>query len=204
MWIKDYREREGLELYQLQQRVNTYSRLSSNPLQAPVSAQLIHMLEEQKDAVTHPHIADCIAAVCGATAKQRDMIVHRIHRGEWVPTDETRNLAKEANKANIGYTVDAPAARKRKPPANKRAVVKVDICANIVDRFSSVSDAAKEAETRKANIRSRCQRRVVHEFRRYRDNNGNYIMRIFTYRYADEWDSMTREQRIADVNFQND
>jgi hypothetical protein len=84
MWITDYREREGLELYQLQQRVNSFIHKMSNPIEATISGELIHMLEVDKNAVTHPRIANAIAIMCDATQEQRDMIVADVQQGQMV------------------------------------------------------------------------------------------------------------------------
>ena len=198
MWIREFREREGLELYQLQQRVNYYSRISPEPLQGMVSAELLHRLEIEDCCVTHPRIANVIAAVCGATAKQRDMIVSLEHRGEWKPTEATRMLARKANRITDNSNVSRNELNDMLP-VNRQAVYKIDICGNIIEYFESTT-AASLAEGISTNaIKNRCRRVVVQEFGKYKGMDGSYVQRKYTFRYKNEWDNMTREQRIADV-----
>ena len=86
MWIEAYREREGLERDELARRANKYRyEKGEDPLCGYISDTLIWILETRRNAITHPVLADAIAAVCGATAEQRDMIVAKHNRGTWEP-----------------------------------------------------------------------------------------------------------------------
>ena len=95
MWIQDYREREGLELYELQERINIHGKEMNPPLYGMVSTKLIHLLERSKNPITHPHIASAIADVCGATPEQYDEIVAEQYRGYYRQvTDQCSNNAE--------------------------------------------------------------------------------------------------------------
>ena len=174
MWIEEYRNREGLELYELAEKVNKYRREYDPFSCGIVSDQLLHILERSRNAVTHPRIANAIAEVCGATPEQRDMIVHKIHRGTWEPTRPGEREKVDVSKPKIGY----------------KPVVKVDRYGNIIDRYESLTDAVRYEAHRENSIRDRCKRRIDQEFT---------PQTPYTYRYADEWDNMTDEERLRDV-----
>lgn len=217
MWITDYRENAGLELWQFQQRVNMYGKKLENPFQGVISERLIHMLEVDENAVTHPRIADAIAVLCGATSEQRDMIVADIHKGQYSPTNEEIMLAKKINQTVFIKGVDyhSTVSKKRKivnkpkpklPPTIKinpnqysMAVVKVDYHGNVVKRYPSMSEAARCEKTHRTCIKARCVRELHKEFGVFM-NQKIKVNHEYTFRYADEWDTMDTEQRIADIN----
>lgn len=218
MWIKDYREREGLELYQLQQRVNSFIHKMSNPIEATISGELIHMLEVDKNAVTHPRIANAIAIMCDATQEQRDMIVADVHKGKWFgPTEEENKLANKVRNmweeremrefliknVPIQQTQPEQRAPSNPYPKNRKEIVKVDRTANVVARYKSIKAAVKaEYPTSTHIIIARCRRQLKREFSvenmDIKHNNGTPVN--YTFRYAEEWDNMTREQQIMDIN----
>ena len=222
MWITDYRERMGLELYQLQQRVNSFVHETSNPIEATISGELIHMLEVDKNAVTHPRIANAIAIMCDATQEQRDMIVADIHKGKWFgPTEKEKNLAEKIrnlwDEREIQELLNkvAPIQQPQQPkqretrnnnnpyPNNRKEIVKVDRTANEVARYKSIKAAVRaEYPTSPHVITARCRRQLRHEFgvknMDIRHNKGTPVN--FTFRYAEEWDNMTRDQQIMDIN----
>lgn len=175
MWIEDFRIKNGLELDEFTRRVNMHARKVNPPLESGVSDTLIHMLERQKNAVTHPRIANIIADVCGATAEQRDMIVAEIHRGQWNPVVTKPNFNDLKLHGQNG----------------SKAVVKIDRRGNAVDYYESVVDAARRTPQTEKMIRDRCKRRVPNEF--------TYMV-PYTFRYAAEWDIMTAAQRQEDIS----
>lgn len=211
MWIQEYREREKLELWQFQQRVNTYGQNIEKPFFGVISADLIHMLEVDKNAVTHPRIADAIATLCNATPEQRDMIVAECHKCEWNgPTDDELEIARETNEKlfvkGIDYHQIATASststcqepkHKFSTASNKRPVVKIDVCGYVVKRYDSTKEAAESEHLERSAIKCRCQRKIKREF----SINGikQQPNQRFTYRYADDWDNMTSEQKMADI-----
>lgn len=82
-WITAYREKMQIDRLRFARR-------------ARCSERLIFMLEEGQE-ITHPIIANRIAETCGATAAQRDSIVHEKHRGEWQP-----GIGRKAGKRKRG------------------------------------------------------------------------------------------------------
>lgn len=213
MWIQEYREREKLELWQFQQRVNTYGQNIEKPFFGIISADLIHMLEVDKNAVTHPRIADAIATLCEATPEQRDMIVAECHKGEWNgPTDDELEIARKVNLKVFVKGIDyhtittisgtpsvEPERQKLSTISNIRPVVKIDILGNVVKRYSGAKQASEFERLERSAIKSRCQRKVKKEFARYGIEQESPLDKC-TFRYADEWDVMTREEKIADIN----
>ena len=221
MWIKEYRDREGLELWQLQQRVNDFARNMFNPIKACISGELIHMLEVDENAVTHPRIANVIATICNASTYQRDMIVHKKHRGLWNgPTDEDMELAdsirkkwdiiddengdkkKRDIKDYMAVMQDEQEKKKRrKPKSNARAVVKLDRYGNIHARYQSIGQACEAEGVNKGVIQTRCYRRIRKEFgvNEYDRHHGKLPAMEYTYRFANEWDSMSTGQKMLDI-----
>lgn len=172
MWIEDYRRREGLELYELARKLNKYRREHYPEQCGTITDSLLYMLERDKNAVTHPLIANVIAEVCGATVEQRDMIVADIHKGTWEPEKET------------------PVLRPKRVPIGAKPVVKIDRNRNIVGWFESVADASRRDGHNETVVRNRCKHRANYEF------NSLFP---YTYRYEDEWLKMTEEERIEDL-----
>lgn len=171
MWIEDYRRRNGLELYELAELVNKHRR-EKGIAYGIVSDKLLHMLERDKNAVTHPLLANAIAEVCGATPKQRDMIVADIHKGTWPDG-----------------VMEGPATQGRAPFGSK-AVVKLDINGAELCRYMSVADAARRTQHSDSVIRDHCKGRV-REVTAYMP---------YTFRYADEWDAMDEFQKECEID----
>ena len=183
MWIDEYREKYGLELDDMARRVNVAGRKMRPRLTCTVTDTLIHILERSKTPRTHPRIADAIAIACGATAEQRDSIVDEKHRGTFDPSKYS-HITKQ--------TVNQPVKPEihEYKPGGEHAVVKVDHDGNIIRRYKSLTMAAyyEDNMTREA-IRARCRRRVRGEFGKW----------IYTYRFAEEWDKMTRIEKLRDL-----
>lgn len=208
MWIQEYREREKLELWQFQQRVNEYGKRLKEPFYGTISAQLIHMLEVDKNAVTHPRIANAIATLCEATPEQRDMIVAEQHRGEWNgPTQNEFRIAEIVNAKIFVKGIDyhktvtvSGTPEKQKPyiPNTTKPVVKIDVLGNVVKRYDGAKQASLHEPVEKAAIKRRCQRYVKKEFVRYFNDQGS-VPNKYTFRYADEWDKMTEDEKAADM-----
>ena len=213
MWIQEYREREKLELWQFQQRVNEFSKESSVPLQGIVSERLIHTLETI-NTVTNPHIANIIAVLCGATPEQRDMIVSEPHKGKWKPTNKDKMLASKINSKPFIKGVDYHRYNKRimyssntpwlesyaieQPISSKKAVVKIDMNGNTLDRYETMSETADANNTTRDVIRTRCNRSIKREFGIFKTKLGKTDFK-YTFRYANEWDKMTQQEKIKDV-----
>ena len=175
MWLTEYRERNGLELYELGRMVRRLGARMLPPL--TVSDTLLYRLEIDRNFRTVPKLANLIAEACGATAKQRDELVLAEYRGTWAPPKRPARLP-------------APTP----PPVNRnapRVTLAIDRAGNIVGRFNSTSEAAVRCGIAQTSVCDRCNRKyTAHEFR---------LLGI-TFRYADQWEAMTAGQREADLN----
>ena len=178
MWIEEYRKKYGLEVDDMARRVNLAGRKLVPPLEGTVTDTLIHILEISKVPRTHPRIADAIAMACKATPEQRDSIVDEKHRGTWKPTENDYNLESAAKiRTEPDYRI-----------GNPRPVVQVDCNGYIIKRFSSVKAASVYTGMGKDAITIRCKHESLNEMRL------NY-----TFRYADEWDKMSRTDKLKDL-----
>lgn len=109
MWISDYMAREGIDAAELAVRAREYDRMANGKVEGRITGALIEMLIVGKgNGFTHPRFADAIAAVCGATSAQRDMIVAERRRGRWRPTKEVREMARKAVKRAAARRVGVP------------------------------------------------------------------------------------------------
>ena len=179
MWIEDYRKQYGLEVDDMARRVNLAGRKMVPPLEGTVTDTLIHILEISKVPRTHPRIADAIAMACKATPEQRDSIVAEKHRGTWKPSDDDYNLD------SVPTTRTEPDYRFGTP----RPVVQIDNHGYIIRRFSSIRAATAYTGVSKDAITARCK----HE-------SANELARVsYTFRYADEWDKMSRVEKLKDL-----
>lgn len=188
--------REGIDEVELAARVRAYGQLQREKPIGQVSRLLIEKLEHRVgNGFTHPHFADAIAAVCGATAKQRDMIVAERHRGTWRMTEAAQKRAERAKeiavKAHPWRALPAVRQVDGKPAVQHyvRAVVKINRDGDVLKRYFSVMDAAVFNYCSDESVRARCQMKVKQEWSR-----GNV-----SYRYADQWDSMTPEEKKRSV-----
>ena len=188
MWIGDYMAREGIESVELAARVREYGKMQRVPLVGRVSMGLIDTLNMKRgNGYTHPRFADAIAAVCGATCAQRDMIVSEQHRGTWRMTDAARERAQEAERRarRVSPWRDMPIKKPGKvTPDTGRAVVMVDKGGHVVKRYPSVISAAQFNGLDRNTVREKCQERRKFEF-----------FRGVTFRYADVWEKMSNEER---------
>lgn len=180
-WLERYRMRyrrgdgrRGISRKELAQMVQTRGRSGKPESAIGCSELLIGILE--MGGVTHPEIANRIAEVTGATPRQRDMLVNKIHRGKW--PDDTKNAAKKYVGAHGGN--------------NAREVVRIDRQGFETGRYASGNAAGVAMGIRGSCVNSRCHRRCtkVSEFETYG----------CTWRFADEWDAMSPEERFADVH----
>lgn len=139
------------------------------------SKKLIEILEA--GGITHPAIADRIAAFTGATQEQRDSLVHKKHRG--------KKFSGKKKKQN-------PQAFTIKPmimPANARTVVQISESGMELQRFESINMAAREVKCSSAAVHRRCHGDTWINF----DEFASFGC---TFRFADEWDAMDAEERI--------
>ena len=178
MWIQEYREANGMELDDFARAVNRYGHTKMIPrMICTITDTLIHMLERDKNCVTHPIIANAIAEYCGATPEQRDMIVAPAHKGNWEP----RKRAAYAKQCEVRFNNCQNGAR---------PVVKVDRHGNVVAAYESVTEAARREQMNEDNIRKRCKRRIKQDIT---------LDMPYTYRYQEEWKDMNREEQLRDI-----
>lgn len=139
------------------------------------SEHLIWILMNQDNGMTHPNIANAIAEFMGATAEQRDSIVHSKYRGTWQPND------KSESKRGKHYGI-----------WNASPVVAVNRRGNIIKRFSSMKSAARYMNCSPYMVHSRCNRTYLEkdEF----DPIG------VTFRLEAEWSNMTQQERFEDIS----
>lgn len=179
------------------------------------SENLIFILEH--GGITAPGIAAAITTVCGGTAEQWDGIVHEDYRGQWKPGWKTRfepRVKIEAEDAMAVSIVSRGEVKRGKAPKNigaekkeakppkpqqprllehqQRTVVEIDTAFQEVKRYANPEEVANAMETRLRSITIRCDRQVAHDM----DEMQRFGC---TWRYADEWDAMTPEQRIEDM-----
>lgn len=180
-WLERYRMRyrradgrKGISRKELAQMVRKRGRSGKPESAIGCSALLIEILE--MGGVTHPEIANRIAEVTGATPRQRDMLVNKIHRGKW--PDGAKTAPKKCVGAHGGN--------------NAREVVRIDRNGLETGRFASGRAAGDAMGIKGCSVNSRCHRRCtkVSEFKTYG----------CTWRFADEWDAMSPEERFADVH----
>lgn len=155
-----------------------------------VPANLITILEEQPHPRTHPKLADLIAAACGATPEQRDMIVARRHRGTWHGVNAPQ-LAYGPERAHT----ERPAVKNKprqgdKYAHNNKSVVVIDRAGNVVKRCASGKEAAAYMGLSSTTVYNRCAHAAPLEFTTHNP---------YTCRYAKEWDGLTPSAKAASI-----
>lgn len=199
MWITDFRQAHGLTLEELGRAIRYVGRKKDPELR--VSDVLLENLETKPGYKTVPKLADLIAETCGATAAQRDELVLEQYRGTWKPKRRSpvkAALGAVARPMPPGKTAPPPTDGKAHPrkgataerDARSHRVYGIDRQGNIVHRYTSVKNAFAMTGLLPSTIRKRC----------YGIVRGNEFRGMgFTFRYADLWDSLTEDQRRAEV-----
>lgn len=142
-----------------------------------ISEYLVWILMNEQGGVTHPEIADDIADYLGASVEERDSIVHSIHRGTWQPGKHKKKPVMPFMDGRGGH--------------NAIPVVAIDKTGREIARFYSAAQASIVMGCSDGTVLTVCKRAYPYtdEFKR----------RCFTFRYSDEWDAMTNEERLADL-----
>ena len=187
-WLKEYRMENRLSREQLAAKIRKPGKPNRPETAIGCSAVLIEILEsgDPRRGITHPEIANRIAEVTGATAAQRDSIVHAKHRGTWTP--------KRKQKAEPPKEKEPTAVAPGTAPENARMVVRIDWGGYETGRYISQSDAALATGCSVMTVHNRCARKLkpgTAEFRPYG----------YTFRYAEEWDAMDETARMADLGY---
>lgn len=180
-WIQRYRESVGMSRTQFAKAI-TYQMGGSGNVALTVSGALIGILEDMNGAVTHPRLANLIARACGATPRQRDRIVEKKHRGTWPGVDGPQLV--------VGGLVASRAETTENMGGNTRRVVVLDRLGIEIRRFGSISQAADFIGISRSGVSQRCRHIIPYEW-----STGC----LYTARYADEWDAMSANERIAEM-----
>ena len=182
-WREDFKRKDGgrgISKEELAERVRTRHTGCTDAL--------IGIIES--GGITHPGIEKRIAEVTGCTAEQYNTMVHKMHHGGYAPTVRKRKYSDFKNTDKM-----APIMTPGMIPENATEIVVIDRMANEVARFESATAAARHVGCSSSTITSRCRREE-----RVRKNEFGTIG--MTFRRACEWDAMTREQQIADIQTQ--
>ena len=191
MWITDYRQRYGLTLEQLAGMIRRAGARKDPELW--ISDQLLYMLETREGFKTVPKLADLIAEACGATAKQRDALVLEQYRGKWKPT---RVKPEVERRAAVKKPLIQPMPQKEEQPRpafKARKVVKVNRHGVVLERFRSCDMAGAMCGVSAKYVNQRCHHRL--KFDEFNMANN----RTYTFRFADEWDAMSEDERMKDL-----
>lgn len=176
-WIRDFRQAMGMSREAFARAV-TWKLGGRGSDALTVTGELIGKLEEMNGCITHPDLADLIAAACGATVEQRDGIVHKRHRGTWPGVGVPLLLIAMR-------TTQRTEPREHK--GNTRQVVVLDRTGNEVRRFDTLTEAAAFIGISRTSLGQRCRRIIPYEWQ-----TGNQ----YTARYADEWDATPPAERL--------
>ena len=187
-WIQEYRESIGLTRGQFARAI-TRQLGGSGDNRIVVPEKLIFMLEEWPKCYTHPRLADMIAAACGATPEQRDMIVARVHRGKWRGVDGPR-VVYELPPTRLPIRAKAQPMPGDRYAHNNRPVVVIDRAGNEVKRCASGKEAAEFMGLSTTTVYSRCAHATPLEFT---------VGIPYTCRYAQEWDALTPSAKAASI-----
>ena len=202
-WIKKYRKEHRLSRDALAEKV---IKAKIDKHQVGCSGKLIDILEY--GGITHPNIAAVITMVCGGTAEDFDSIVHEDYRGKWKPGQKLM-FESRYNDIPDEFTI-LTAEQKAKREEEKRTektevkppkavekyfikpVVKIGRDGTEEMRFASMSEAAAHANVGLITVSLRCNKKIS-------DKTDEFKAAKCTWRFANEWDAMTEEQRAKEV-----
>ena len=181
-WLEKWRRDHQMDRFQFAKEVG-------------VSEALIYILENERNAVTHPLIANDIADYTGATVKQRDSIVHKKHWGTYTPNPARRaKLKKKAANKFQPAPIKTPEPEMKqeieKPDKRMkgRAVYAVNMDGEIVQEYRSLNEAALRSGMDVSAVCARCRRSLA---------ENEFLVSKISFRYADKYDEAAREAVIA-------
>ena len=143
---------------------------------AKCSEYLLWILMNEQGAVTHPNIANAIADFTGATAEQRDQIVHKKHHGTWQP--DPKRVIREIPVTKERYCGQKP-------------VLAIDRLGNVIERFPALKLAAARVGCTVGTISNRCNG--------VRFGKDEFVPFGMSFRFEDDWLRLTEEERIEDI-----
>lgn len=198
-WIEKFRRENGISQEEMAKLVR---KCKIGKKQVGCSGKLIDILE--CGGITAPGIAAMIVKVCGGTAEQFDSIVDEIWRGKWKPgmkADFYYKIAEEPHEfvcAPKEPKKEKPKVEKpkeKKPHEDKRkSVVQIGRDGIEIMRFASVSEAAEYANVSIGSVSQRCNRIIS-------EKTDEFKMAKCTWRFAEDWDKMTENQRAEEMRF---
>lgn len=173
-WRREYRHKDGRTGISKEELAKLVRNRDTG-----CSAVLIGIVEN--GGITHPEIARRIAKVTGATAEQYNSMVHEMHHGGYVPNAPRKitdfKLEKKPQPLTPGVI-----------PENAREVVCIDIAGNVVSRHPSQMEAAGKHGCSVSAVVNRCHHRISKHTSEFK------LLDRITFRFADEWDGLTREE----------
>lgn len=193
MWIEEFRMRYNLDRYEFARRVRVLGARKRPDRPIGCTEALVYMLERSSRPVTHPNIANLLAEACGATAEQRDSIVAKKWRGEWKGDGIPRCL--KGCEWALGKAKEKiepmPKVSWRHGVAGRRSIVKIDANGNVLERYVSLTQATALCGQSMNSIGERARKCVRNEF----------IPGGHSFRFAEEWDKLTPEERRKDMEW---
>ncbi len=175
-WLEEWRKKHRMSRETLAKQVE-------------VSEHLIWILENEKDGRTHPLIADDIADYTGATIEQRDSIVHKRHRGTYVPNPGKREKKRRIMvKPTPSLETEREHVKEDGRLEKGRTVYAVNKDGEIVQQYASMAEAALRTGMDKSSVYTRCRRKLA---------ENEFLVSEITFRYADEYDEAAKAAVIV-------
>lgn len=213
-WLTAFRRAHGLSVEQLGAAIRRLG--AQRTPEIGCSNLLLDMLECVKGFRTVPAIANLIAEACGATAAQRDALTLPKHAGTWTPKGKPAGIGghprpgekavkeakapakREKTPAKLPIRATNELARSIRQPAvppshstRKRPVVAIDTDGQARATYSSITHAAYSNDISREMVLKRCRRQI---------KSDEFAGLKYTFRFKDEWEGMTAEQRRADTS----
>ena len=151
--------------------------------QTCISEHLLWILQNQRGGITHPNIADRIADYIGSTPAERDTIVHRRHRGTYIPNPKNPGLKRNKPKPSEPW----------RPGTDTCAVVAIDENGKEVARYSSMNNAAVTFGCDYSAVRHRCDKTITY--------SDEFTSLGISFRYYGEWKNLSAAERKEDIEY---
>lgn len=185
-WLKEWRKARGLTAAQLAAQVRS--------LGGGCSEALIVILEG--GGVTHPEIAERIAALTGCTQTQKGLIVPKKYRGMNRAQLEHLRAERERERAELlaALCTVKPKEKAEKPKSStagrygNKEIVKISRDGRELARYHSTELAAVEEEMAPSTIRDKCRRGASGARSAFTRHGATWL-------YAKDWDAMDEKAR---------
>ena len=173
-WRREYRRKDGRTGISKEELAKMVRNRDTG-----CSAVLIGIVEN--GGITHPEIARRIAKVTGATTEQYNSMVHKMHHGGYVPSAPRKAAEFKSKPQPLTPGVI---------PENAREVVCIDVAGNVIARYPSLAEAARSQKCSIGAVTNRCCCKISKHTSEFK------LLDRITFRFADEWDSLSREERL--------